>query len=1185
MVGLIIILIIIWLLPSIMVSSSVNNRIEEIEKANQELMSRLNKLTEKLNSIQGINNEKEDLKETASQETNLQNDADINIKNNYGVTALMLAARDGDLEKVKYIADFSDINSKDNNGRTALMTASVEGYLAIVKYLVEKGAYISIKNNNGRTALMMALDNGHLEIVKYLTEKSNLQEEDLHKVEEIIEEKIEEEKEEFNEDSSDSNIVENAEQNIMPSKANLVKKLDVLMEKIDLEQSMEKPNDKNSDLKEVSSQKINLQNVEKEEDLYKVEEIDDKKSEELITNNEIEEQDLYKPEHETNVKAPFSLASFERFLAQKVMVILGGIFFVIASFIFIKYSIDNNLFTPAIRITGAIIFGLILFSLGMTFDSLKKLKELEKPEDSEKESLLHKIDRKIIQSLSMPPKLTGRIAQTCIGAGVVVEFFSVYGGYILYDFFGGKDNSFICFALLCVISFGALFLTLRFGIIVGVFGLLGGFATPILISSENPNFYLLCGYLIALHICVMYIAHNRSDILPLLSSAFVLGYMWLFVETTKAVNLGESIFAFIICCGVFFTLAILAMQIFDDERKKSKTYIICEILFWLVSIFGFWVVLNIAKPENIDNVSYGFAFIVVLCIMNLFAPFFVKIIGSSKLLERIFKVDESLKNPKVFDYSSIFSLTLAVVYLLGFSRSLPNYCIIILESIFIVGFIANLLANRRKLLYLSLLLIASVGFAVIESIETNWIFSNIASLIICVIVYSFIVAKDLENSKSIRVILSLNALMFFGAIFLLVKNTVGLENSFHYMYLFCIIWFLAFLLLFALNDRTFNFKGKSLRLRNIPDLAFIGALCFALAAGIFFYRCGRELIFNILGNPYYSMSHLEIYAIFSLACAVNLWLLNRFCIMQAPKYNDSYPSIISVSFKEFIDFCAGFQSVIFWFLSVFITAFIGAVCAKIYYILELEKMKFIGYSLYVIAGATLFGIFAIIVAKMYSRFIERQKFSKYTKIIFYIFSVKSLWFYLVALYGWQRIFFSQIDGITYWSVRILISYCLLSFIGFIVIFFLNEASLKHKIIKNKYPRYFLDFISLLFIICAVICIIHCAFGVEGDISDSVRLGEYAYKFVINGVNELYAYSAALVCISVALLIIGIVGKVERFKHYCFGLLVIIALKVFFVDTSSFSSIGKVVLFMFMGVTFIGISVIYSKFVLKRDSHD
>lgn len=91
-----------------------------------------------------------------------------------------------------------------------------------------------------------------------------------------------------------------------------------------------------------------------------------------------------------------------------------------------------------------------------------------------------------------------------------------------------------------------------------------------------------------------------------------------------------------------------------------------------------------------------------------------------------------------------------------------------------------------------------------------------------------------------------------------------------------------------------------------------------------------------------------------------------------------------------------------------------------------------------------------------------------------------------------------------------------------------------------------------------------------------------YKFRINGANEIYAYSAGLVCISAALLIIGIAGKVERFKHYCFALLVIVALKVFFVDTSSFSSLGKVVLFIFMGAAFIGISIIYSKFVLKRD---
>lgn len=96
--------------------------------------------------------------------------------------------------------------------------------------------------------------------------------------------------------------------------------------------------------------------------------------------------DLPEPKSDKNQKAPFDLASFERFLAQKVMIILGGIFFVIASFIFIKYSIDNNLFTPAIRITAAIIFGLILFSLGMIFDSLKNFKVAEEPEDSAEKS-------------------------------------------------------------------------------------------------------------------------------------------------------------------------------------------------------------------------------------------------------------------------------------------------------------------------------------------------------------------------------------------------------------------------------------------------------------------------------------------------------------------------------------------------------------------------------------------------------------------------------------------------------------------------------------------------------------------------------------------------------------------------------------------------------------------------------
>ncbi|WP_432633522.1 DUF2339 domain-containing protein [Brachyspira sp.] len=1021
----------------------------------------------------------------------------------------------------------------------------------------------------------------------------------------------------------------NLENIITPNKENMIQRLDELIEKVESSQAVETSSDKktNAIIENVKSENLQLNSNTNESNNANndrdkridaiIKKIESKKLQFSANINEPENDsensnieknidnlensknsldlqmqqspDLSEPKTNKNQKAPFDLASFERFLAQKVMIILGGIFFIIASFIFIKYSIDNNLFTPAIRITAAIIFGLILFSLGMTFDSLKNFKVAEEPEDSAEKSLFHKIERKIFQGFSMPTKFMKRIAQTCIGAGIVVEFFSVYGGYSLYGFFGEV----ISFALLCAISFGALFLTIRFGLIVGIFGLLGGFSTPILISAENPNFYLLCGYLFALHICVIYISYNRGYILPLLSSAFIFGYMWLFVERTGFITIGESIFAFIMCCVVFFALSILAMQIFEDRENKSKYKIINKVLFWIVSIFGFWVVFNISKPENIENAMYGFVFIVLICTMNLFAPFLIKIIESPKFA-RIFKVDESLKNPIIFDYSAIFSLILAVAYLLSFSRSLPNYCIIILETIFFIGFAARLFNGSKKLLYLSLLLITSVIFAAIEMIETTWIISNIASFVICIIIYAFIVAKDLEDSKLIRIILLLNTAVFFGAIFLLSENTnIIPRNEYYYLYLFCFMCFLAFLLLYALNDRIINFNGKSLRLRNIPDLAFIGFIFFVFSAIIFCDKCGLGLIFNLIGSPSYAFQHLEIYAIFTIMCAAILWFLRRFFSNKNSKYISEnlspYPSVIVTSFKDFMNFFLYFQRFIFCLISVLVIAFIGEICAKIYNALELEIIAFIDNSLYDIASATLFGICAIIIAKLYGQFSLKLEnvsgnpiFYKETKIVFYIFGVKSLWLYLVALFGWMYIFFSQVNANSldefYWLRTVMISYCILSLLGFIAIFCLNGAIFKYKIIKQKFIRYCLDFIAFSLLICAILCLIHCAFGVEVDMD----LRNLIYKFRINGANEIYAYSAGLVCISAALLIIGIAGKVERFKHYCFALLVIVALKVFFVDTSSFSSLGKVVLFIFMGAAFIGISIIYSKFVLKRD---
>jgi ankyrin repeat protein len=96
--------------------------------------------------------------------------ADVNVKANNDVTALMVASQFGNGEVVKaLLAGGADVNAKeDNEGGTALMLASAKGHGKIVKTLLDNGADVNAKDNNGRTALMKASQNGQGEIVKVM---------------------------------------------------------------------------------------------------------------------------------------------------------------------------------------------------------------------------------------------------------------------------------------------------------------------------------------------------------------------------------------------------------------------------------------------------------------------------------------------------------------------------------------------------------------------------------------------------------------------------------------------------------------------------------------------------------------------------------------------------------------------------------------------------------------------------------------------------------------------------------------------------------------------------------------------------------------------------------------------------------------------------------------------------------
>jgi ankyrin repeat protein len=87
---------------------------------------------------------------------------------------LIQAAERGKLTEVQNaLNDGADVNAKNTFGLTALMMASYCGYTngnyaEVVKLLLDKGADINVKNSKGETALVIAKDKGQKEIAGML---------------------------------------------------------------------------------------------------------------------------------------------------------------------------------------------------------------------------------------------------------------------------------------------------------------------------------------------------------------------------------------------------------------------------------------------------------------------------------------------------------------------------------------------------------------------------------------------------------------------------------------------------------------------------------------------------------------------------------------------------------------------------------------------------------------------------------------------------------------------------------------------------------------------------------------------------------------------------------------------------------------------------------------------------------
>jgi uncharacterized membrane protein len=158
--------------------------------------------------------------------------------------------------------------------------------------------------------------------------------------------------------------------------------------------------------------------------------------------------------------------SFESRLGARWAVWAGGLALALGGIFLVKYSIESGLLSPAVRLALAAVFGLLLAAAGEA------------------------IRRKAVPGMAAAYS-NAMIPGILTAAGSLTLFGVVYASYGIYDYIGPTT----AFALLALIAFATIGLSLLHGQALAGLGLLGSMVTPALISTETPNIWALFGFL------------------------------------------------------------------------------------------------------------------------------------------------------------------------------------------------------------------------------------------------------------------------------------------------------------------------------------------------------------------------------------------------------------------------------------------------------------------------------------------------------------------------------------------------------------------------------------------------------------------------------------------------------------------------------------------------------------------
>jgi uncharacterized membrane protein len=157
---------------------------------------------------------------------------------------------------------------------------------------------------------------------------------------------------------------------------------------------------------------------------------------------------------------------FEERIGTRWVVWVGGLTLALGGFFMVRYSIDAGLIGPGVRTLLGGAFALALLASGEWTRRQESISAIE-----------------ALPIANIPAILTA--------AGTAVAFATVYAAYALYDFLAPAT----AFILLGMVALGTLAAALLHGPALAGLGIAAAFLTPVLVSSDKPDYWALYVYL------------------------------------------------------------------------------------------------------------------------------------------------------------------------------------------------------------------------------------------------------------------------------------------------------------------------------------------------------------------------------------------------------------------------------------------------------------------------------------------------------------------------------------------------------------------------------------------------------------------------------------------------------------------------------------------------------------------